>query len=249
MQLHIEHKLASELVLPINYNHILQSILYNALKGDESFAKRIHEQGYQNKKRSYKMFQFSQLKGKYRVQQKKIIFMDSVSFEVRSPDERILNNMREHFLSNGISYGMQHFDEVSVRLENKTIEQPEIVIKMVSPLTVHTTDKITKKTMYYRPDCERFRELINDNFERKYEAYTREKPLGMLEFEPVSFREKDKVVTRYKGFYICGWLGTYRLKGDEKYLDFVYQTGLGDRNSQGFGMFETIERGCKKHAV
>ena len=49
-----------------------------------------------------------------------------------------------------------------------------------------------------------------------------------------------KIVTRYKGSYINAWYGTFQLKGKRKYLDFLYQTGVGSKNSQGFGMFEII---------
>ena len=67
-------------------------------------------------------------------------------------------------------------------------------------------------------------------------------PQEDLVIETVQFSEKDKYVTNYKGFYISGWYGTYRLKGKRKYLDFLYQTGIGDRNSQGFGMFDLKDR-------
>ena len=50
--------------------------------------------------------------------------------------------------------------------------------------------------------------------------------------------EKDKYLTKYKGFFINGWKGIYQLSGERKYLDFLYQTGLGAKNSQGFGMFD-----------
>ena len=49
-----------------------------------------------------------------------------------------------------------------------------------------------------------------------------------------------KLVTRYKGILITAWYGTYQLTGERKYLDFLYQTGLGAKNAQGFGMFEIL---------
>ena len=52
--------------------------------------------------------------------------------------------------------------------------------------------------------------------------------------------EKDKYVTKYKGFYINAWFGMYVLTGKRQYLDFLYQTGIGSKNAQGFGMFEII---------
>ena len=40
---------------------------------------------------------------------------------------------------------------------------------------------------------------------------------------------------------LTAYSGTYELFGERKYLDFLYQTGLGSKNSQGFGMFEIME--------
>lgn len=86
-------------------------------------------------------------------------------------------------------------------------------------------------------------ELINENFKRKYNAYSGVFPEENIKIETMRFSERDKYVTKYKGFYISGWYGIYRLQGKRKYLDFLYQAGLGDRNSQGFGMFDLIGGG------
>lgn len=243
MQLHVSHKINSELALPINYHHILQSVIYHALSDGNDYTRQVHDYGYENGKRRYKLFQFSLLNGKYRIEQKRIIFSEKVSFEIRSVDGMLIQTLSEYFRQNGIRYGEQHFDEIDIRIEDKSIERSDVIIKMKTPVTVHTTDKLTKKTYFFRPDQERFNELVNDNFKRKYQAYTGIVPADNISFEPVAFREKDKYVTRYKNFYISGWFGVYRLAGERKYLDFLYQTGLGDRNSQGFGMFEIKEGG------
>lgn len=82
--------------------------------------------------------------------------------------------------------------------------------------------------------------MINKNFIRKYASCYGIEPESDVEIEPVRITEKDKFVTNYKGFYLSGWQGIYHLYGERKYLDFLYQTGLGSRNSQGFGMFRLL---------
>lgn len=238
MQLLIKHKADPEIVLPINYHHILQSIIYKGISEMPEYAAQIHEYGYPNGKRFYKLFQFSLLKGKYRIEQRQIIFFEDISFEVRSVDASLLRALKKWFEGNGICYGERKIREVEMKLTDRTVEQNEILIRMKTPLTVHATDRFSKKTFYFRPDEERFSELVNDNFKRKYEAYTGIMPDENIKFEVVKFSERDKYVTNYKGFYISGWYGIYRLKGKRQYLDFLYQTGVGDRNSQGFGMFD-----------
>lgn len=49
-----------------------------------------------------------------------------------------------------------------------------------------------------------------------------------------------KMVTKYQGHYIIAWYGEYILSGKRKYLDFLYQVGIGAKNSQGFGMIEML---------
>ena len=40
------------------------------------------------------------------------------------------------------------------------------------------------------------------------------------------------------GFYVTGWRGSYLLSAEPQVLDLLYQTGLGSRNAQGFGLFD-----------
>lgn len=56
MQLIVRHKTEPELVLPINYHHILQAIIYKGIGELPEYAKHVHDYGYRNEKRSYKLF-------------------------------------------------------------------------------------------------------------------------------------------------------------------------------------------------
>jgi len=49
-----------------------------------------------------------------------------------------------------------------------------------------------------------------------------------------------RVVTKYKDTWINGWKGMYRISGSSRALEFIYNTGLGSKNSQGFGLLEVI---------
>ena len=57
---------------------------------------------------------------------------------------------------------------------------------------------------------------------------------------PMGTRLPRKRVTQFKGIYLTGWEGDFLLDGDPETLCLLYQTGLGDRNSQGFGMFRML---------
>lgn len=238
MQLFVSHNLDTPLVLPLGYHHIIQSVLYRTLKQNPVYSRFLHDSGYDKGGRSFKLFTFGPLQGRYTVQEKRIIFTERVSFEVRSIEPVMLQLLKEGFESNGITYGTQTYHNIELHLTDKEIEAEELTIRMKSPICVYSTDRTTGKTMYYSPEDEAFSRYINENFRRKYQAY-----IGVFPEDDIRIRKewvtpKDKYVTRYKGFYINGWNGTYVLSGKRRYLDFLYQTGLGSKNAQGFGMFE-----------
>lgn len=245
MQLLVTHELEEELILPLNYHHILQAIIYKGLKDfdechGEHFNDLLHDKGFSHGSRSYKLFTFSLLKGKYKIENKKIIFRDGISFEVRSPDIFMIRRLAEGFAESGIHYGDIRVTGVKAVLQDQTVEDNIVLAEMVTPVCVYSTDEETKKTHFYNPTETEFGKLINENFIRKYTACYGVAPESDVVIEPVYVTEKDKFVTNYRGFYISGWRGVYRLYGERKYLDFLYQTGLGSRNSQGFGMFRLV---------
>ena len=243
MQLKIRHTIPNQLVLPLGYHHIIQGIIYHSLAEEAGYSGQMHNQGYSvaDMGRCYKLFNFSLLRGKHHVVNRQIIFKDYVEWEVRSPDIYMIRLLESSFRKNGIQYGYQHFEDPELQLGNETIETDSAIIRMRSPICIYSTDKDTKKTYFYSPDEEEFSWQVSDNFVRKYRACYGVSPESGIWIMPLKVGRRDKYVTKYKGFYLSGWLGEYQLMGPRKNLDFLYQTGLGCRNSQGFGMFEIKE--------
>ena len=226
--------------LPINYNHILQSILYRNLSCSPDISEFMHDTGYAFGDRQYKMFQFSHLQGRYRISEKNIIFDETVTWEIRSPENRVIRLLAQTIKKQGIWFGQTHCKDIDVELRDYTVEESDVLIRMMTPITVYSTDEKNGSTYYYTPDEDMFYEKIRDNFFRKYYAYYGVTPSSEITLQPLRIIEKDKFVTRYKNSYITGWYGTYRISGKRKYLDFLYQAGLGGKNSQGFGMFQLL---------
>lgn len=241
MQLRINHStIDNPLILPINYNHILQSIIYDKLSADKYVGDYTHDCGWKYDERRYKLFQFSQLKGHYIVVDKNIVFDDMVTWEVRSIDDRIIMLIKDGIEKNGINYNNLHYSEINMDISDVRIDSDELYIKMYTPVCVYSTDPESKRVTYYSPEDEQFYNLVSENFVRKYNAYTGKSISDSISLELEKYSYKDKVVTKYKGNYISGWKGIYRLFGKREYLDFLYNVGLGARNSQGFGMFSVM---------
>lgn len=242
MQLEVSVSLQEPLVLPINYNHIIQSIIYRALSTMPDYSEFLHEYGYASGSRQYKMFQFSQLSGDYYIDRKnrKIVFRSYVTFEVRSPEPLLMNLLAMSLQYQGITFGSTVCRDVHLELYDYTVEETELLIRMKSPITVYSTEYDTGRTYYYSPDESEFYQKIDDNFKRKYEAFYGVRPFQSITLAYQGGELPRKLVTRYQGSYVNAWYGTYQLSGERKYLDFLYQTGLGSKNAQGFGMFEIL---------
>lgn len=238
MILKIHMELERPLSIPINYHHILQSIIYNNMADGAGSSGFYHDGGYTAGGRSFKLFCFSLLRGKYSVAGKRITFTDSADFQVRSPEVNVIREVAGNVSQRGIYFGREHIANVSAQLSNQEIESSEILVKMISPMTVYTTDPDSGRTWFYDPSDPIFARAIQDNFLRKYKAYYGIWPDSEIYIEPYKVSDRDKYVTAYKNFYITGWRGYYVLSGERQYLNFLYQAGLGAKNSQGFGMFE-----------
>lgn len=240
MQLKVKINIHKPVTVPINYHHIQQALLYQLMCNDDSGKVLLHDQGSRYLNREYKLFTFGPFQGKYSLADKNITFQDQVSFEVRSYDEEVIRIIDRNIRSRGIRLGDTVYCDVTTELEDYRVFASDIVVKMVSPICVYETDSMSGQTNYYSPQDYSFEEKVLSNFNRKYIAATGKEPKSEIHFEVLKVKPKDKYLTRYKGFLIEGWRGIYNISGSPDLITFLYNTGLGAKNSQGFGMFEVI---------
>lgn len=120
----------------------------------------------------------------------------------------------------------------------KTITDDRIIVKMLSPLVVrdHVKGRADK---YYIIDEENFADSLKICVDNQLKSENLELVNDVKIIIPVN---KDKtnfktVVTSF-GIQIRCSIGVFELSGNSKLLDFLYQSGMGSKRSQGFGMFE-----------
>jgi CRISPR-associated endoribonuclease Cas6 len=124
-----------------------------------------------------------------------------------------------------------------IKLPN--FNQKENIIYLLSPITVYST--IGNKTYFYSPNENKFYELIKQNLLKKYKAYYKDYNVDNFDFDIQLLKfdnKRDKKVIFYKNNCIISYEGMYKISGSEEILKFAWNTGLGSKNSQGFGMFE-----------
>lgn len=238
MQLHLT--LSGENIrLPIATAHTVQGFIYNALKGDSRYQHDLHENGSTFDDRTFKLFTFGELRGSYTVENKEIIYRDRVSFEIRSVDPYMLQLLYGYFTnSQALRLGDNTVVADKISLEDNVIFDSEITIKTLSPITVYTT--VDNHTVYFTPEDHRFYESIISNARRKWSSHFGTDDGFSLEIAPVEGTRFIKRATAFKQTFITAWHGTFSLRGNPQTLNFLYHTGLGTKNSQGFGMFGVL---------
>jgi len=229
----------NSLVLPLNYNKILQGFIYKNIV-DRDLAEFVHDKGFTYGKRNYKMFTYSRLSGQYTIDKKtkKIIYQSPVQLVISSCYEEFFIDLSVSLLKKKIEIAGT---EGYVSKMNIVMEEPKSSqkIKMLSPVTAYSTLN-NGRTIYYSPDNQNFKRIIKENIIKKYVAFFKQEPLNM-DFEIECSKNKfNKVINNYDGFIIEGWMGSFLLKGNTNMIKLAYDTGIGGKNSQGFGCFELI---------
>jgi len=117
-------------------------------------------------------------------------------------------------------------------------------IRTISPITVYQSEsKDSNSAHYFAPQDPLFSKIVLDNAVRKYYAWTQEKApsdgfsITCLDHTP------HLAVISFKDTPIQGYTGRFQLTGDARLLAFLYESGLGGKNSHGFGMFDIAPEG------
>jgi CRISPR-associated endoribonuclease Cas6 len=241
MRIELSLHLEKDLVLPKAYNHILQGFIYTLL--DPFLRKFLHKQGYRHGKRQFKLFTFSRLLSRVKSEKDTFRFLPPVKLIISSPKHEIMQNVAEGLLKKqNFVLGKNEVFIESISVLPKHLWNGHIFIKMLSPVTIYSTLRKSdgnKKTYYYSPFENEFNQLIRENLRKKYElVYDRKSDNFDFKISPYRVRPSDEKIIIYKGNVIKAWMGLYKIEGAAEVIELSYDTGLGSKNSQGFGCWE-----------
>lgn len=235
----------------MNYNYLLQSYIYKSISA--ALALQLHDEGWQYGKRRFKMFTFSQLRAarserffsvasSSQPQKQHIRLSSPCWFSLSSPMEQMLQELAQNLLKDTearLDSNMLQLTSVAL-LPSLTLLPNEVNMMSVhtlSPITVYKTDE-THHTTYFSPHDAAFAAYVRENARRKFTAYFGREP-DLTGFDMVPMEERDHTVTiDFKGTMIRGYSGRFRLLGTGELLRFLYDAGIGSKNSEGFGMIE-----------
>jgi CRISPR-associated endoribonuclease Cas6 len=237
MKLKVTLSAEKPLFLPLHYNYILQSFIYKNMEG--IYSTFLHNYGFPYRKRFFKLLTFSKLYGRRSVIKgtKRIIFFPPVHFYVSCILEEILSSHVKVLLGKEeLRLGRNEVFLKSVEAITEKVEGDRATLKTLSPVTIHSTNE-NKNTIYYNPEQEKFYRLLEENLKKKCRIAGIREELENMEISPAEDAFFKKVVVLYKNnFVIEGWKGKFLIKADPKIIEIALKAGLGDRNSQGFGM-------------
>ena len=224
--------------LPIAYNQLVQGLLYSCWRDAYPDVHGSTQSGAT----SMPPFTFGPLEEDIRINAKsKTVQLNGiVSFEVRSPHEELVEEVAVRLSSFAhIRLGAHELELVNLESKDRLLFPQRSRIRMRSPVVAYRTTE-DRHTLYFSPADSEWIDLINANVQKKAQAHgvPFDRPLQII---PTSKSQREHM-TRFKGTYIKGWTGTMIVDATPDILAMLWTMGLGSKNSQGFGMFDILER-------
>ncbi|NPA58211.1 MAG: CRISPR-associated endoribonuclease Cas6 [Aquificae bacterium] len=232
--------------LPLHHNVTIQGMLYKSLP--KILLDFLNEIGFFHTGKKFKPFTFSRIyserfvldKDKKRIKYKApitIYLSSAVNGKAKNWDGSIPEGEKIQLGKNEL-----FLEKIVVKREPEFGE--EFYIRTLSPITVYRTfenENQKKFYQYYNPSQEEFEELIRDNLKKKYSFITGRE----IDHFPIKIESTErlrKVLIKYRDFPVEAYDGVFKIKTDPEMFKVVYDTGLGSKNSQGFGMIEVLNK-------
>lgn len=243
--------------LPVNHNSYISSWIYKRIaEADAAFAEFLHSQGYGEGNKHFKFFNFAPLDFKpYKPHWDRGVFelmgnemSLEVSFylpEIAEPFIKGLFKNNEVFIGDRINGVHANVREVQV------LPYPEFKEKMryhiVSPCCIRRpANESEKYSQYLHPQDQEFIPRLVQNLKNKYHAVPNIPAVAGTDDE-LSIRVKIpdqklrsklltvKAMTEAEN-KIRGWLFHCEVTAPVEVQEFIWNVGLGEKGSLGFGM-------------
>ena len=230
----------SAVSLPVDDFHLRQGLVYHLMRENEELSARMHAAA--PGKNTYKFFTFSPLQMERTMFHEDMMLAEGKgSFEVRSVLPEVIETLTIAAMkAETLRLGRSSVKLAGIELKDTLIRESSVNIRMRGPLVMHHTAE-DRYRHYISPMEDDFSDMLNRNFQRKYETFSGKAPEGEVAIRLLRpLRPEDRYSGRFKGIIITGYYGEYELTGAPEYLTFLYHCGLGVRNAEGFGFFEPV---------
>ena len=224
----------------MNYRHFIQGWIYSTLP-PEGFGAFLHDTGYAGSEKNFKLFVFSDLRGKYEIKNRQILFPGTVSLEIASVSEELIQYLYQALLKHpGVLLGNQNFEVLQVRMQSTQFFPgiKEVEIETISPVTAYRFEE--GKFLYFAPGSVAFEEICKQNLVRKLEV------LPAFQKDEICFSIKQilssrKQIVYFKNTFYEAYNTKMLIEVNFQTLDLLLNTGLSSKGSAGFGMVRLVE--------
>lgn len=240
-------------ILPINYQYELSSWIYKTINtGDPEFATWLHEKGYMNRQKQFKLFTFSNLDIPSRsvIKDRLIIHSENIFLTISlMPNEAaqgfIVGLFRDREFSLGDRQSQVHFQVENI----ESLPEPEFSGRMtfhsLSPILVSTKKPEERYVRYLSPEDDGYSQLLLANLKSKYSAFAGVQISDELVYFKCLTTPKRKCITIKAGTpeetQMIAYNYRFQIEANPELLRVGYYCGAGEKNSTGFGCVE-IER-------
>jgi len=235
-------------ILPLNYQYELSSFVYAAIhRSDAQYSTWLHQNGFVADNKQFRLFTFSHLYvPKYNIAGDRLIIESpTVEWQIaflpeRSTEEFIRGLFSEQVFTLGDRQSKVQFRVTGIELMPDPVFTTDMVFTTLSPVCIARHIPETNQIFYESPDSPYAREAMLRNLKNKYAAYHGHEYTGSDTFElkllstPISKLVSIKTGTPYQT-KIRGYTFRFKLKADEDLLKVMWNSGLGEKGSMGFG--------------
>jgi len=247
---------SSKNVLPLNYQYELSSWIYHILNnGDPVFSEWLHNQGFTDSNKHFRLFTFSNLIISNRhIRDDRLIIGSRRMQMILSvlPVETIKHFITGLFREQCFSLG-DSITQISL-LVSQVESLPETKISncidfiCLSPIVISLKKEKDRYAQYLSPEHPDYGELLIKNLKEKWKAFTKDQ---------FDFDESGAIFRLLSPVYkkgitikagkpdqtkIVGYLFTFHLEAPAELLRIGYYAGFGEKNSIGFGCGEVINK-------
>lgn len=240
--------------LPFNYQYEQSAVIYKILsQSDAAFAEWLHDNGFNADRKQFKLFVFSRLQiESFRVEKNRLnILSDTVDWHIsflpeRSTREFVQGLFREQSFELGNREAKIKCRVQSIEMSPPPSFNETMKFKTLSPICI-ALNKEDGTIEYIAPDHPEAIRLLRQNLLDKYCSFYG-KQLSIIDFpfsvKPLS-KPKSALITvkaaTPQETKVRGFMCDIAVTAPVELMSTLYESGLGSKNSLGFGMLEEIK--------
>ncbi len=223
-----------ELQLPLAHFEALQGLAYRLLAFDPAYSAFLHDRQTQGQA-TYKFFCFSDIAGRCRAADGTLTYAGELRWELRAAEDKTVEVLSAALCAApSFSLGDCRCAVQKTEVAEARFFGPSLSFSLGTPMVAYESTP-DRHTRFYSPESWQFYEIAEGNLLKKYRALFGRDYEGMLDFACPRPAAAKKCVTRFKGIYITGYYGEYTLTARPDMLALAWHTGVGGKNSMGFG--------------